>query len=191
MHVLLITFFTEGFQAWKANIDIQPVFNHYKVVRYMCAYCFKTEDETSEAIKQAAREALVGNKSDYEYEKMEAIARAYATERECSVQEAVYIVMPELWLRKIFPAAIFLNSNMPKKRYKIFKKKDEIDELSNDSTDLFQRNMLDRYVDRPNEHFKNGQYRQIDQLCFAEFLSLYYVLAKTTQISENDCQPVA
>ena len=80
---------------------------------------------------------------------------------------------------------------MPKKRYKIFKKKDEIDELPNDSTDLFQRNMLDRYIDRPNEHFKNGQYRQIDQLCFAEFLSLYYVLVKTTQISENDCQPVA
>ena len=99
MHVLLITFFTEGFQAWKANIDIQPVFNHYKAVRYMCAYCSKTEDETSKAIKQAAREALVGNKSDYEYEKMEAIARAYATERECSVQEAVYIVMLELWLR--------------------------------------------------------------------------------------------
>ena len=25
-------FFTEGLQTWKANIDIQPVFNHYKAV---------------------------------------------------------------------------------------------------------------------------------------------------------------
>ena len=33
---------------------------------------------------------------------MKAIARAYATKRECSVQEAVYLVIPELWLRKIF-----------------------------------------------------------------------------------------
>ena len=114
----------------------------------MCAYFSKAEDETSEAMKQAAREALVGNKSDYE--KMKAIARAY-------VQEAVYLVMPELWFHKIFPAVIFLSSNMPEKCYKIFKKKDEIDELPDDSTDIFQRYMLDRYIDRPNEHFKNGR----------------------------------
>ena len=33
---------------------------------------------------------------------------------------------------------MFWNSNMPEKRYKIFKKKDEIDELPDDSTDIFQ-----------------------------------------------------
>ena len=64
-------FFTEGLQAWKANIDTQPVFNHYKAVTYMCTNFSKAEDETSEAMKQAAREALAGNKSDYE--KMKAI----------------------------------------------------------------------------------------------------------------------
>ena len=51
-------------------------------------------------MKQVARETIARNKSDYE--KMKAIARAYATKRECSVQEAVYLVIPELWLRKIF-----------------------------------------------------------------------------------------
>ena len=30
-------YFTEGLFAWKANIDIQPVFNHYKAATYMCA----------------------------------------------------------------------------------------------------------------------------------------------------------
>ena len=64
-------FFTEGLQAWKANIDTQPVFNHYKAVTYMCTNFSKAEDETSEAMKQAAREALAGTKSDYE--KMKAI----------------------------------------------------------------------------------------------------------------------
>ena len=73
-------FFVEGLQAWKANIDIQPVFNHYKAVTYMCAYFSKAEGETSEAMKQAAKEALSGNKSHYD--KMKAIARAYATKRE-------------------------------------------------------------------------------------------------------------
>ena len=73
----------------------------------------KAEDETSETIKQAVKEALSGNK--LHYEKMKAIARPYATERECSVQEAVYLFMAELWLRKIFPKVIFLNSNLPGK----------------------------------------------------------------------------
>ena len=123
----------------------------FKAMTYMCAYFFRAEDETSEAMKQAAREALAGNKSDYG--KIKAMARAYATKRECSVQEGVYLVMPELWLRKIFPVVIFLNSNIPEKRYKIFKKKDEADELPDDSNDIFQRNTLDRYIDRPNEHF--------------------------------------
>ena len=122
----------------------------------MCAYFSKAEDETSEAMKQAAKEALNGNKS--EYETMKAVARAYATKRECSVQEAVYLLMPELWLRRVFPGVVFLNSNVPAKRYRIFKMKSEIDELPSDSTDIFQQNMLDRYLDRPNEQFKNGQF---------------------------------
>ena len=43
--------------------------------------------------------------------------------------------------------------------------------------------MLNRYIGRLNEHFKNDRHRQTDQLCFADFLSLYYVLPKTAQIS--------
>lgn len=67
-------------------------------------------------MKQAAREALTGNKSDYE--KIRAIAGVYAIKKECSVQEGV---MPKLWLCKIFPP-IVLDTNMPEKYYKIFKK---------------------------------------------------------------------
>ena len=83
-----------------------------------------------------------------------------------------------------------MNSNLPEKRYRIFKKKAEIDELPDDSTDIFQRNMFDRYLDRPNENFKNGEYISIDQLCFVEFLSLYYIDAKQLEISENDSELV-
>ena len=51
---------------------------------------------------------------------MKAIARAYATKAECSVQEAVYLVMPELWLQKTFQEVLFLNNNIPEKKYRIF-----------------------------------------------------------------------
>ena len=119
-------------------------------------------------MKQTAKEALKENKSDYG--KMKAIAKTYITKRECSAQEAVYLIMPEIWWRKVFPRVIFLNSNLPEKRFSIFKKKAEIDELPGDSTDIFQRNMLDRYLDRQNENFKNGEYQVNDQLGFCRVI---------------------
>ena len=47
-------------QTLKEKKSIQPLFNHYKSITYMCAYFPKSEDDTSEA----TREALNGNTSD-------------------------------------------------------------------------------------------------------------------------------
>ena len=179
-------YFIDGLCAWEANLDIQPVFNHYKAVSYMCAYFSKSEDESSEAMKQAAKEALKMNLNHYE--QMKAVARAYITKRECSVQEAVYHVMPELWLRKTFPRVLFANSNLPENRFKICRSEEEIKELPAESADIFKRNMLDRYLDRPNRNFKEGKYQVLDTFCFAEFISHYYVVAAKPE-NENDSQP--
>ena len=51
------------------------MFNHYKAVTYMCAYFSKSEDETSDAMKQAAKEALNTNKT--KIEQMRSISRVY------------------------------------------------------------------------------------------------------------------
>ena len=118
----------------------------------MCKYLSKAEDKCSNAMKQALEEAR--EMSCSKYDEMVNIAHAYASKRECSVQEAVYHIMPELWLRKTFPKIQFLNSNLPEDRYRIAKSEDELTELPDNSTDIFKRNMLDRYVDRPNATFK-------------------------------------
>ena len=55
----------------------------------MSAYLSKSEDETSEAMKQAAKDSLNTNKTNIE--QMRSISRAYQTKRECSIQEAVYL----------------------------------------------------------------------------------------------------
>ena len=107
----------------------------------MCAYFSKSEDDTSQAMNQAAKEATSCNKSKLEL--MKSVARAYITKRECSVQEAVYHVMPELWLRKTFLGVLFANSNLPEDRYRMFCSEEEIKELPEDSTDIYKRNMID------------------------------------------------
>ena len=48
-------YFDVGLKALQANMDMQPVFNEYKAVTYMCQYLSKTEDQCSQAIKIAAK----------------------------------------------------------------------------------------------------------------------------------------
>ena len=57
-------------QAWKVNI--QPVFNHYKAVTYMCAYFSKTKNEISKVIKQVAIEVAC---QERQLEKKRAVAK--------------------------------------------------------------------------------------------------------------------
>ena len=48
-------YFDVGLKALEANMDMQPVFNEYKTVTYMCQYLSKIEDQCSQAIKNAAK----------------------------------------------------------------------------------------------------------------------------------------
>ena len=58
-----------------------------------------------------------------------AVAHAYASNRECSVQEAVHHCLRELWLRKIFPSVIYANTNLAEKRLKMLQSQEEISQL--------------------------------------------------------------
>ena len=152
----------------------------------MCAYLSKSEDESSEAMKQAACEAYESRKPVCE--KMKSVARTCRTHRKMSVQEAVSIALPELWLRKTCPTIVFANSNLPKKRDQICRGEAETLNMPANSKDLFKRNMLDRYIDRLDKIFRQGKYELLDEMCYAEFLSNYPLEnLKTNQC--NDSQP--
>ena len=52
------------------------------------------------------------NKSN-NYDEMKLIVWEYGSKRECSEPEAVYYVMLELWLHKVFPAVLFASTDLP------------------------------------------------------------------------------
>ena len=45
-------------------------------------------------------------------------------------------------------------------------------------------------LDRPNSNFRHGKYAQMDNLCFAEFLSNYYIQPKFRLSTNSHYQPV-
>jgi hypothetical protein len=54
-------YFVAGIKGFAANVDLQPVFNHYKCITYVCSYFTKDETECSQAIANAAKEAKATN----------------------------------------------------------------------------------------------------------------------------------
>ena len=56
-------YFVEGIKGFGANVDLQPVFNHYKCIMYVCSYFTKDETKRSQVIMNAAKEAKAANLS--------------------------------------------------------------------------------------------------------------------------------
>ena len=175
-------------KAWQANMDLQPVFNHHKCVTYLCSYMSKGETQCSEAIRTASLEAKKSNLSLKNT--LKKIGAAFLSTREVSSQECVYRCLPELWLRKTFPGTVFINTDLPEKRIRTRKSQQQLSELEDDSTELYNSNIIERYSDRPNRSYMNGAFGQVDDLCLAEFAAYYYKDYKPIEDRQNDNQPV-
>ena len=166
-------YFIAGVKGFAANVDLQPVFNHYKCITYICSYFTKDENECSQAIMNAAKEANLNIKDG-----LRKFGATFLSTREVSSQECVYRCMPELWLRKIFPKTVFVSTNLPDKRLRVAKNHQELDELDDDSIDIYKSNIIERYTIRPNN------IPSVNNMCLAEFAAYYYKDYKT-DISET------
>ena len=174
-------YFIAGIKGFAANVDLQPVFNHYKCIIYVCSYFTKDETECSQAIANAAKEARSSNMNIRDG--LKKIGAAFLSTREVSSQECVYRCMPELWLRKIFPKTVFVNTDLPDKRVRVTKTTAELDELDDDSTDIYKSNIIERYSLRQRE------FPVVDRLCLAKFAAFYYRDYKTDDFETKDSQP--
>ena len=174
-------YFVAGIKGFAANVDLQPVFNHYKCITYVCSYFTKDETECSQAIANAAKEGKAANMNIRDG--LKKIGAGFLSTREVSSQECVYRSMPELWLRKIFPATVFVSTDFPEKRVRVTKTQVELDELDDDSTDIFKTNIIQRYSIRPTST------PVIENLCLAKFAAYYYKEYKIDVSETNDSQP--
>ena len=77
---------------------------------YICKYFSKTEDQCSQAKKQAAKEAF--ENSMHHHDTGKKIAILYST----SVQETVHHILN---LKGIFPTVYFVNTNLPEERFRV------------------------------------------------------------------------
>ena len=72
----------------------------------------------------------------------------------------------ELWLRKVFPGVLYVNSNIPEERLRMMLSKKEIFELPEGRADIYRRNMVSRYLIRPHD-------KMFEHFCCALFIKRY------------------
>ena len=121
----------------------------------MCAYLFKCEYECSQAMSQAVKDSSEQNLDNYQ--QIKSVVSAYVNERESNIQECVYHILVSQWLRKTLPGITFANNNLPEKRHQICRDEKDISEPPEDTTDIFKRNMITRYIDRSNLTICSGK----------------------------------
>ena len=91
---------------------------------------------------------------------------------------------PELWLRKISPKTVFVSTNVPDKRVHVTKTQSGLDDLDDDSTDIYKSNIIEQYSLRPIS------IPTVNKLCLAQFAAFYYKDYKTEYDETKDSQPI-
>ena len=109
-------------------------------------------------MKQAAKEAFENNM--HHHDTMKTIAKAYLSSQECSVQEAVYHILSELKLRRIFPAVYFVNTILPEERVQVLLLEKERSELPGDSPNIFKKSNINWYMERPHATSCYAEYKR-------------------------------
>ena len=97
-------------------------------------------------MKQASKGAFENNMNHHIT--LQTIAIAYLSNLEFSVQEAVYYILLELNLRRIFPAVYFVTRNFPEERVQVLLSEEELSELLYDSANIFKKSNIERYLER-------------------------------------------
>ena len=105
--------------AWQANIDVQPVFDYYKAVTYMCSYLMRQKHEYSEAMKQSFKESW--EKGAGFYEQMKYVQSASLLFSRSNISNNARTLA-----KNVFSGVLNVNSNIPEKRVRMMLNKKEI-----------------------------------------------------------------
>ena len=84
----------EMIRAWNANMDLQPVLNHFAVITYVTDYLTKAETSVMEILKSVLKDSEATDVK----ERMKEVANVFLKYRQMGNAEAVYKLIPELTL---------------------------------------------------------------------------------------------
>ena len=154
----------------RANMDIQYITDVWACVAYITSYLCKPERTMSELMHNACKEAnTVKNK-------LKSIGNVFLKSREVSQHEAIARLIG-LPLKETNVPVLFVTTGYRQQRTRMLKPRYVLERMNEDDTDIFTPNILDKYAARPSH---------LQQMCLAEFASLYTPCRKSQKENEDD-----
>ena len=142
--------------------------SEYGAAMYVCMYVSKSEPER---LKYALHDTIQNIPSDASQRKrLSMIGATVLTHRQVSLQEVVYRLGGFPLVRST-RTTITVNSRYPQNRSRILKPQNEVQQLPDTSTQIFEAGIIDHYQDRPD-----GQ--PWDNMSLSTFATHYTVIGK-------------
>ena len=156
---------------WGSNMDIQYISNAHACASYILDYVTKGEKGMSKTLQAAEKEATIRGLN--QAQKLKRIIDAYMNISEIGAQEAAYFLLG-IPLTYCSRSVVFVNTSENPTRF--LKSEAEIALMEDDDDDIVQKNMFDRYQDRP---------QALSNICLAEFVAFYDGLGKGRPINKK------
>ena len=145
--------------TWKANHDIQFVFDPYQCVSYICDYMTKSQKGMSEIMQLATQEAREGN---MELKKaVRHIGNKLCNTAEASAQQCAFDIL-QIPITNSSRAKEFINTSPPEERVGLVKSLKELERMKPQSKNITHMSNIDRYAIRP---------KQLESWCLASYVA--------------------
>ncbi|XP_046974744.1 uncharacterized protein LOC124541014 [Vanessa cardui] len=174
--ILLNPFCKKILELQQANMDCQFILDPFACSVYIVDYINKTDRGMSNLLRAAVEEAKNGNANIKE--SLRAISKVFLNSSEISAQEAIYC-LAGLPLSRASEADIYINTGHPNERVGILKPMETLKSLNASSTDIFQKNLLDHYINRPQDDY-------FERMSLAYFAAYYTYSTKLSKSYENE-----
>ncbi|GFT44846.1 ATP-dependent DNA helicase PIF1 [Trichonephila clavipes] len=163
--VLINSYNPKILSLMQANMDIQFVLDEYAVVAYLVDYVNKPGRGLSKLLRNCIEATAQGKHSLKEC--LVSVANQFINSVEISAQEAAWSIL-ELPMSKMSEDTIFIPTFKREDRTRMIKSQEYLKKLDPNSHDVYELNIIDRYVVRPDK---------LENECLASFAA-WYELAK-------------
>uniref|UniRef100_A0A1X7V6J1 Uncharacterized protein n=1 Tax=Amphimedon queenslandica TaxID=400682 RepID=A0A1X7V6J1_AMPQE len=134
-------------KAWIANMDIQVVGNVYGAAKYVCHYMCK--DKLEQIKQQIARKLDELPVNCSQRQNLLKFGNVFNKSQDPQCSEAVFCIT-SLHLRGSSQLYVFINTNRPEKRGRLFTSNRELVSMSTGDDDVFNPGPLERHQSHPN-----------------------------------------
>ena len=132
-----------------SNMDLQLILDGYAVVAYLVDYISKPARGLTKQLRKCVEVTQSGNTNLKD--RLTKISNAFINATEISAQEAAWSLL-ELPMSQLSEDTVFIMTFPFEERSRMVKSREKLQKLDPNSTDIFEKNLLDRYTQRPDNY---------------------------------------